>query len=247
MSFMLARKAFTLIELLVVISIISLLVAILLPALSKARAAGANAKCLSNLRQISQAFPIYASDNKDWLPVGSGHLFGSSTLASPAWSRVAAYTLGITYSTEQTTSPSYGGQVQDFYDTQRNNSVFQCPEDNFGNQWKGRNATTYRYNAGSSSGYGYGNSDAYIKSTKEISHGRVRDIQVRTPSNTFIIGESIEMRSFIFNYDYNSVQFTWPQGGGDWHNGSGNYLWGDSHATSKSPESLTLNDFDRRN
>jgi prepilin-type N-terminal cleavage/methylation domain-containing protein/prepilin-type processing-associated H-X9-DG protein len=62
--------AFTLIELLVVISIISLLISILLPALARARSSANNITCLSHLRQIGTALFTYASENKNSLPVG---------------------------------------------------------------------------------------------------------------------------------------------------------------------------------
>lgn len=71
------RHAFTLIELLVVISIIALLVAILLPALSAAREAGKSAACLSNLRQISIALAAYATENRDLLPPSYGGFSGT--------------------------------------------------------------------------------------------------------------------------------------------------------------------------
>lgn len=59
-------RAFTLIELLVVISIVSLLIAILLPALGKARDAARKISCLSQLKQTGTLVHIYANDNDDW-------------------------------------------------------------------------------------------------------------------------------------------------------------------------------------
>jgi prepilin-type N-terminal cleavage/methylation domain-containing protein/prepilin-type processing-associated H-X9-DG protein len=64
------RRAFTLVELLVVVGIIALLIAILLPVLSRAREAADTVKCLSNLRQIAVANSMYVAQWNGWAVPG---------------------------------------------------------------------------------------------------------------------------------------------------------------------------------
>ena len=62
------RSGFTLIELLVVISIISLLIAMLLPSIEKARESGEQVACQSNMRHMGIAQQTYIHEWDDWMP-----------------------------------------------------------------------------------------------------------------------------------------------------------------------------------
>jgi prepilin-type processing-associated H-X9-DG protein/prepilin-type N-terminal cleavage/methylation domain-containing protein len=63
-----SNRAFSLVELLVVIGVIALLMALLLPALARARHQANTVKCLANLRTIGQAALLHAHDHNGYLP-----------------------------------------------------------------------------------------------------------------------------------------------------------------------------------
>ena len=103
------RGAFTLIELLVVIAIIAILAAMLLPALSKAKARAAQAYCYNSLRQMGLAMLMYADDSGGRVPRGN----------EPFWWQVFIPYLGGTKATRDQygrvkvyTCPSYPDKQQ---------------------------------------------------------------------------------------------------------------------------------------
>src|SRR5512139_987427 len=79
------HDGFTLIELLVVIAVIAILMAILMPALNRAREQGRRAGCLSNLKNLTLAWIMYADDNEDKLVNGSSGEYGTEAVNGPYW------------------------------------------------------------------------------------------------------------------------------------------------------------------
>ena len=131
---------FTLIELLVVISIIAILAAMLLPALSAARERARCANCISKLKQIGTATHMYATASKDYLPyptalavnMSTNGYSGGTSSSTPLWQLYGGGYLG---STERITSPldKYLKAVEPY---------FHCPSDTNNYKVNGSNITT---------------------------------------------------------------------------------------------------------
>lgn len=106
-----ARHGFTLIELLVVIAVISLLVSILLPSLTKAKDLARRSVCANNQHSILIAANIYANDYNGMVAAGTGPVWLPTSIQ--AQSPICRTTLAVYF---------YGGYLEDFH-------VVVCPSD----------------------------------------------------------------------------------------------------------------------
>ena len=117
------RRGFTLVELLVVIAIIALLMAILMPALNRAREHGKRAVCFGNVRQLILAWSIYADENADRIVNGAAG-YSLQNMSGGDHSKELAWVDELSTDWDTTIQGIKDGALWSYI---RDDKVYRCP------------------------------------------------------------------------------------------------------------------------
>lgn len=130
LTFNIWNAGFTLLELIVVTAIISILAALLLPAVNKSRQEAKRINCVSNLKQAGMAFHLYTQDYNDLLPHEDDGSGGEYPEGCGWFDGIDPYLYPSDNYTKLKQCPSFSGDITEYHSYKMNSLLESDDEDN---------------------------------------------------------------------------------------------------------------------